>query len=300
LASIQAENGLEDSLLFTALEQFLDAPQDITIVTVPHTDGLHQEFGSKVLSRGNNLLIEKPFCDTLTGAKQLVSLAREAGKKIMVGQNFRYHPQVMKAREWVQDGKIGNVISADIAMRSFFGPDSPAWRLRQSHPHLFELGIHSVDLIRHVLGADASRVVSSGLKPSGSHFAGNSFSSMLIELTNGVHVNWTGTVACRGNNTSPVAEWTIYGSLGVVCINDSGARLIIRPQDRTELDEQFDAKADSASGRDLLIEQFVDALEAGTSVPHSGEDNLQTMGIVFAAVESERSQAWVDVPGMLG
>lgn len=82
---------------------------DIDAVYLSLPSGLHYDWGKKVLEAGKNLLMEKPFTDTLVHAKELVDFAQEKNLVAMEGLAYVYHPYFDKLKQLVNDNVIGKV-----------------------------------------------------------------------------------------------------------------------------------------------------------------------------------------------
>ena len=59
-------------------------------------------------SHGKHILIEKPIARTLDEAQEMVRIARDAGVKLMVAENYRFLLTVDKAQEIMSQGRIGD------------------------------------------------------------------------------------------------------------------------------------------------------------------------------------------------
>ena len=85
---------------FKSLEEALDKVEaDAVLTATPPV--VHLPHAKLAFSHGLHFMTEKPIADTLEHAKEMVDLARQAGKQIVVSQNYRYNPQVMKLKELV-------------------------------------------------------------------------------------------------------------------------------------------------------------------------------------------------------
>ena len=84
----------------------LDDPDiDAVIVATPvHT---HYPFARQALLKGKHVLIEKPFVTEVEQARELIALARQAGKVLMVGHTFEYAAAVNQIRAMLTEGKLG-------------------------------------------------------------------------------------------------------------------------------------------------------------------------------------------------
>lgn len=91
--------------------QALLADPEIDAVSVLTPNFTHAEISIAALKAGKHVLCEKPMAVTLADCEAMAETARQTGKKLMIGQNQRLTPAHRKARELLQSGAIGDVIS---------------------------------------------------------------------------------------------------------------------------------------------------------------------------------------------
>ncbi len=108
----------------------------IHIVTPNDT---HFTIGSKALSAGKHVLMEKPLAMTTQECDSLIKLAEENSCILMVGHLFRFHPAIRKLRELISEGYFGSIYSIDIVRKAMRIP-------RYDSGVLHSLAIHDVDL----------------------------------------------------------------------------------------------------------------------------------------------------------
>ena len=147
---IKRYSNLDDCLEFEEL--------DVVFICV-HTD-LHYEMTRKVLLHGKHVFLEKPFCLDMQQAEELIGLAREKDKILMVGHVVRFMPPYQKLKEWIDTRKFGEL--KFLSLSRFSGV--PAWgewmERRTSYGSsggaLFDLLIHDIDFVNYVLGLPGS------------------------------------------------------------------------------------------------------------------------------------------------
>jgi len=106
------------------------------------------------LQAGADVLVEKPIMPTLAQAETVIAVSADTGKQILVGHHRRYYTQVQKARELVQGGALGQLItvSGQWNMRKNQSYFDPEWRHRwQAGPVVTNL-IHDMDALRYICG----------------------------------------------------------------------------------------------------------------------------------------------------
>ena len=110
------------------------------------------------LERGVAALVEKPVADTVAEAQLLVDAQARTGVPVLVGHHRRYNPINRRARDIVQAGKLGQLVTANV-MATFLKPDNyfeAAWRRQKGGgPILINL-IHEIDMLRFLCGEVAS------------------------------------------------------------------------------------------------------------------------------------------------
>jgi len=117
----------------------------IVIVSPPET---HFEYAREALIHGKDVYIEKPFAPTEEEASQLVDLARQNGKILMIGHILLYHPAFALLRE--RKKELGPIQSIEIHILNHNPPD------RLLHGHVIQdLGPHAATLVGGMLGSDA-------------------------------------------------------------------------------------------------------------------------------------------------
>jgi predicted dehydrogenase len=80
---------------------------DALIVATPHV--YHYEIAAAAIGRGLHVLIEKPLVLDPADGRRLIAAAAVAGVEIVVGYTWHYNRQVLKARQWIADGRIGSI-----------------------------------------------------------------------------------------------------------------------------------------------------------------------------------------------
>ena len=90
-------------------EMLADDKVDAVHLAVPNV--LHYEMTKKALAAGKHVMCEKPLAMNAVESAELVKLAKESGLVCGVTYNIRFYPINLEARQRVQSGQIGDVIS---------------------------------------------------------------------------------------------------------------------------------------------------------------------------------------------
>ena len=113
-----------------SLEEALRLPggEVVVISTPPDT---HAALTEEAITAGRHVLVEKPFTSNADEARQLQSLARQAGVVALVGHEFRFDPARITLRHAVADGLVGPPRLATLVGHSAFAASldlrMPSW-----------------------------------------------------------------------------------------------------------------------------------------------------------------------------
>lgn len=87
--------------------------KEIEAVALAVETSAHYELAKQVLMAGKHVYVEKPFTDNVAQAEELKELAEERNLKIHVDHIMVYHPAIMKIKEIVDRGELGDIIYFD-------------------------------------------------------------------------------------------------------------------------------------------------------------------------------------------
>jgi len=117
---------------FTSLDAALEAGGfDAVDLMLPHH--VHEDAAVRCFAAGKHVLLEKPMANDVDACARILDAARRAGTVFQVAENTQYWPEVLTAKKLLDDGAIGEVITAHASfaippMPQFYGGDDP-WRL---------------------------------------------------------------------------------------------------------------------------------------------------------------------------
>jgi predicted dehydrogenase len=120
-----------------------------------HTD-LHFEMAKEAIENGLHVFLEKPITLRIEEATLLIAFAKQQNVKLMVGHVVRFMPAYQKLKEWIDSKEYGML--KFISLTRFTGlPSWGQWREKQNNfgssgGALFDLVIHDIDFMQHVLG----------------------------------------------------------------------------------------------------------------------------------------------------
>lgn len=145
----------------TDLSELLER-DDIDIIDCCTPNSSHRDVCVAALEAGKHVYCDKPLAMSLPQARDIVHAAENSPAYGQMAFNYRFVPAVMRARQLIDDGRLGRVFHfRAIYMHSgYVDPARPmSWRLDKrlaGGGALYDLGSHIVDLMRHLLGEYAT------------------------------------------------------------------------------------------------------------------------------------------------
>jgi predicted dehydrogenase len=142
-------------------EVLADPEVDVLYVATPHPQ--HHAVALGALRAGKALLVEKAFTATLAGAREVVELSRETGVFAMEAMWTRFQPAVVRLRELIADGAVGEVrsVQADLGVQRDFDPADRLFAKDLGGGALLDLGVYVVSFAQMLLG-DPDTVTATG------------------------------------------------------------------------------------------------------------------------------------------
>jgi predicted dehydrogenase len=128
---------------------------DLDSVAIATPVKTHYPIAKEFLSEGKHVFIEKPLTHSFDTALELVKLAEEKQKVLMVGHTFEYTAAVNKIKDIVESGELGKIlyISCTRVNLGLFQPDINV---------IWDLAPHDISIILYILGEAPVSVNSQG------------------------------------------------------------------------------------------------------------------------------------------
>lgn len=295
----------------TAEDLFADP--EIDAVSVCAANYAHAELTIQALRAGKHVLCEKPMAITLEDCERMLCEAEKAGMRLLIGQNQRFAKAHVKAKELLQDGVIGKVIT----FRTVFGHGGPeTWSISPGKGTWFfdkskaamgamaDLGIHKTDLLRFLLDQDVvrttARLATLDKRGPDDELIGVDDNAICVyEMSGGAFGTMTASWTYYGAEDNSTV---LYGTKGIMRIyDDPDHSIVVIASDGTKTCydvEQIQTNDNqTASG---VIDEFVAAVEEGRPSILDAEDVLKSMEAVFASMLSAEQGRTVEVDELFG
>ena len=238
------------------------------------------------LRAGKHVLSQKPFVLDLAAGRRLVALARENGVKLAVNQNGRWAPHLAYMREAVRAGLIGEVISTHVSIHWNHGWIAGTPFETIEDVILYDFGIHWFDFLRSIIGPRAQTVFATAARATGQSAKAPLLAQVLVQMEGGqASLVFDGatpsgprdTTFIAGTKGSLLSDGPDLGQQAVTLTTAAG---IARPRlQGTWFNDGFRG----AMGALLA------AIEDDTEPANGAAENLDSLALAFAAIQSRRT-----------
>jgi predicted dehydrogenase len=277
--------------VYGSYEELLADP-NIDAIYNPLPNQLHVPWTIRAAEAGKHVLCEKPLAMTRTEAESLLEV--RARTRVLIGEAFmiRSHPQWLRTRALIDQGRIGQLRSVS-ALFSYFNNDPANIRNipETGGGALYDIGCYCIHSARYAFGQEPTRVV--GLIDRDPQLGTDRLTSALLDFPSG-HAIFT----CS-TQLVPFQRVHFYGTKG-----------------RIEIEIPYNAPPDRPTriiiddGRDLfgsgietetfpIVDQytlqgdaFSRAILEGTPVPVSLEEGIANMTVIDAIFRSAQTSNW--------
>jgi predicted dehydrogenase len=252
------------------------------------------------LLHGCHVLSEKPMATSLTEAGRLIDLAQEAGRIHAIVQNRRYITGVRRLKSFIESGAIGDLtgLHCDFFIGAHFG----GFREDMDHVLLLDMAIHTFDAARFMSGKIPKSVYCTETNPKGSWYRDGASAFAIFDFSDEVKFTYRGSWCAEGADTSWESNWRITGTHGSVLWDGfdgfkahrvAGGEGFLRDQEELPVPENENVY--ETRGHASVLDAFLRAIETGTLPETRAEDNIHSLAMVFAAIESAESGRRVDI-----
>jgi len=272
-------------------EELLADPE-IEAVYNPLPNHLHVSWTRKAAEAGKHVLCEKPIALDAKEAETLLTVREKTGVKIGEAFMVKTHPQWLRVREMIREGRIGELKSAQTVF-SYFNrdPNNVRHKAEWGGGGLLDIGCYPITLSRFVFGEEPVRV--SGTVERDPDFGVDRLASAVLEFPSGQSV-----FAC-GTQTAYYQRMNFLGTKGRIEVevpfnapNDRPLRLIV--DDCRDLFGGGIAVETIPACDQYAIQgdAFSRAIRESGEVPVPLEDSIGNMRVIDGIFRSAKKGTW--------
>jgi UDP-N-acetylglucosamine 3-dehydrogenase len=258
---------------FTDQKDLLKEKPDAVSIAVP--TALHKDAALAAISKGVNVLLEKPIADTVLSAEEIIEKADDKGIKLLIGHIERFNPAVLKLKEEIDLENLGKIVAMSTVR---VGPYNP--RIRDVGI-ITDLAVHDIDIMSYLYGEKVHSV---------NAYAGSvvhkleDYTSMIIGFGNGhagvIETNWL--------TPNKIRTLTVTGTKGIAYADYLDQTLRIC-NERGETQVKVEKKEPLVSE----IEHFIDCVNNDTEPLVSGRDGKSALEVAIAAIKAYKENQTV-------
>jgi predicted dehydrogenase len=285
---------------------FAECNADFCTIVVPSAS--HETIVDLALAHELHILSEKPIADSLVSSVRIAEKVKRSGRKMAVTMSHRFDQDKTTLRETLRSGRFGDldylICRFTCDTRKF-----PTWgklRYEMADPLLIEGAVHQLDILADLAGAKCETIFAKTWNPNWGDYSGNSQGIVLMSFENGVHALYEGANAnavglngwyndyiraeCRDATVildRRILEYFPYNPAGkwATAVHGEGKAIPLRQQSKWI--------------NTWLIEKFVRWLQGDEVMETNVEDNLQSVALIFSAIESSKTGQPVNVQQFL-
>lgn len=257
----------------------------------------HSLFVDMAVRHGiKHIICQKPMAPDLKTARKMVESCHSAGMKLYIHENYRWQAPVRRFRQIVDSGIIGKQFKARVTFLSGFPVfDNQPFLRELDHFILTDMGSHVLDVVRYLFGeCDRlwchTRAVNPGIR-------GEDLAVILLDMKNGMPVYTEMSYAS-------VVEHDTFSTLNILVEGDKGSvflgpdfeiRTTTREGTKSEIvrfpsynwaDPDYIVNHESGI---RLNKNILDDITGFGKAENTGDDNLETVKLIWASYESAES-----------
>lgn len=292
--------GLTDAVVGADLAAILSTtkPDIVFDVAVPQA---RRQVVETAFAHGCHVLTEKPMAIDRDDARAILLAANRSGRLHAVVQNRRYLAAVRRIRRLLDSGALGRPTS--IHCDFFIAPHFGGFREAIDHVLLIDMAIHTFDVARYIIDGTPKTVFCTEWEPVNSWYKSGSSAIAIFQMEGGAIFNYRGSWCAAGLKTSWESSWHIICERGALTWDGFDGLVAERTTGEREglfdLTEMVEVPAldprDRIGGHFGVIQEFVDAIRTGRKPETCGADNIKSLAMVLAAIESAGSARQVAV-----
>ena len=299
--------GLRDDQCYTDIRKAFDEnAADFCTVVVP--PAYHEPAVDQALDHGMHILSEKTIADTLEASIRIANKVESAGAKMGVTMSHRFRQDITTLRHLIRSGAHGPldyiVCRFTCECRSY-----GTWgrfRYEIPDPLMIEGSVHHLDLLADMAGGECGDLYAQTWQPSWGEFAGDAQALVTMQVAGGARVMYEGAKTNAVGLNGWGQEYIRAECQRATLIMSHGGieRFDYDPQRKQPAKREGEGEAvplleQPKWANAWLVEKFVRWLDGGEPMETNVHDNLQSVALIFAAIESSRCERPVNVQELL-
>lgn len=272
-----------------------EADPQVVVVATPHD--MHSSLAIKAMEHGCDVFCEKPMADTLEECARMQECAKKTGRILNTGFMFRFSPLVIKAKQILDSGQIGQVLHFSSNFSSHIILLNSVSR-HQSYikGSLMYDCIHDVDLMQYLTGNVPESVRAIGKQAGDMELSSD---PNVVDLSFEFEEDFAAHIHYDYIALPQIHDFKILGAKGfLTCDHMSNTITIGHPENRSLETISVDMPADIFYINEW--EHFLSAVKNGGSVMSPPQDAIISSIVTDACVVSYLEDRRVDINEFAG
>lgn len=276
---------------YSSYKDLLGVVDSVIIATPTQT---HFEITNDALSSGKHVLVEKPICDTIKNAEDIVKKAETENLVLAAGHIERHNPAVAFVKEGIRKKKFGEVISLSSKRVS----NLPG-RIKDVGV-ILDFGVHDIDVMRFLSGEVKSVYAKAGVYNK--NIRHEDHATVLLNFENDVcgvvEVNWLTPIKIRKLFLTCSEQFVEMDYIDQSVSISSSSFNVVDEMDLYHVPMQFTTNHIGLEKKEPLkneIQDFIQAIKTHKEPLATGYDGLMALRIAKNALESFKTGAVVNV-----
>ena len=274
---------------------YKDMMNDIDAAIIATPTFTHHKIAMDMLNQGKHILVEKPICESIQQAEELVKKAKKEGLILAVGHIERHNPVVKFIKDSMNSWKLGELISLTSKRVGRF-----PGRIHDVGV-VFDFGIHDIDVMRYLVGEVTSVYARAG--NFNKNITHEDHANIIMNFENGVcgviEVNWLTPVKIRKLFLTCSEYFVEVDYIDQSVTMSSSSFRKFDEMNLFNVPIQYNVNNVSLEKKEPLRNELMDfaqAIEHMKKPLVTGEDGLQALKIAEAATQSYKTGKEVKIP----
>jgi predicted dehydrogenase len=268
--------------------------KDLDVVAVATPVASHFKLAKKALVSGRHVWLEKPMTEKVEQAEELIELAEQKNKVLLVDHTFVYTGAVRKIKELINQGELGELVYYD-SNRVNLG------LFQQDVNVIWDLAPHDISIMDFLMPFQKNEVSATGCFYYGNGVCPKSLLTIYMQNDTIAHINvsWVSPVKIRQTLIGGTLKMVVYDDnlpSEKIKIYDKGVDLDFTKEEIYHLKVQYRVgdmyapKLDEHEALELETSHFADCLMNGKQPLTDGKAGLEVVKVLVASEESLKNK----------
>lgn len=283
---VARENGAK---FFTSLQE-AKAATDMNVVIICTPTDLHEKYVVEAAQLKCHVLCEKPITFTVESFDRMVAACKENGVRFMVAQVARWWPEFMTMKEYIDQGKLGDIHMV-YEKRLAQHPNWATWHRdpSKSGGGLYDMNVHDIDYLYSIFGKPESVYCNGWKSPTGcwnhvcTSLRWKSGAKAIVETSLEMTGNWPFSIEFRATGDKGTINYALTAGFNLNDEADRGSNLNWYPAGEETSYPIVVEQTDMFAGE---VNEFFSAIKEEREASVTLEQNRGVLEIIEASIRS--------------